>query len=329
MQISTFNVMLVLELILVLIALVAFLFLRLRKIKRTAINVDENAFSDFEIYLQYLNRELTDTKAHLDTLYENESDDIETIKMYEYRLKHLVAEHDAMKESKGEVMRFWELYHANIDFIYAEEAAEETTEVTENIEEPAEISAVESVPVSDVVPEEMLPIQDQFDEVKSKSTTALAQNNEVIELVQKIAVKTDSEELKHMLSILTDEKLKLEHELHLMQQEFEKLMKNASYLSQQASGDMVSGDDTEITTDFKDHYEQDDIKALMNKQNKRVIELNNVIGDLTLELEDKERLSNEVQRLEQQMKEMGHVIIIMEDENEFLRDQINALLQDA
>ena len=291
------------EIIMLLVAWIAFVHWRLSKKKKelivaNAIDIPE----PFEVYLQYINRELAETKAHLDDLSENHADDLESINMYQYRLKHLDAEQMAMTESKGDAVRFWELYRSNIDFVYSDETEEELPTSEDNTDEgAAETPEIES-------------IEEQLSNYKNSSQSIIEQSNNVIELVQKLADKGESEELTHMLGLLTSERDDLSRQLELMEKEYARLMNNAAVQSK--PNIQLADSDT------------GDMSKTLVKQNARVSELNDIVGDLSLELEDKKRLVQETQWVTRQLKETEHVVVILEDENTFLRDQIKQLLED-
>lgn len=302
MDISFFSYALLIEIIILLLVWIGFIHWRLSKKKKELVAVNSVDDADpFDVYLQYLNRELSDTKAHLDDLAENQSEDIEAINMYQYRLKHLEAENTAMLESKGEVAKFWEIYRSNIDFVYTDEAADDSEEQTEDVsEEP--LSEAESLT-----------------NFKENSVSIIDQSNNVIELIQKIAAKDDSEELTHMLGLLTSERDQLSSQLKQMEAEYDRLMHNAALQLQ-------SGSDNPVLSADRDE-DSAGMSTMLSKQNARISELSDIVGDLSLELEDKKRLVKETEWVTRQLKETEHVVIILEDENSFLRAQIKQLLE--
>ena len=290
------------ELIMLLIAWIGFIHWRLSKKKRELIVANAIDIPDpFEIYLQYINRELSETKSHIDDLAENQSDDLEVINMYQYRLKHLDAEQKAMSESKGDAALFWELYRSNIEFVYNDEEDQADDEdVLEDVAEESDgISETEG-------------LAEQLDHYKNSSQSIIEQSNNVIELVQKLADKNESEELTHMLGLLTSERDDLSRQLEQMEEEYARLMNNAAIQSKSAETGTETGE----------------MSKTLAKQNTRVSELNDIVGDLSLELEDKKRLVKETQWVTRQLKETEHVVVILEDENNFLREQIKQLLDD-
>jgi len=306
MDISFFSYAVLVEIIILLIAWIGFIHWRLSKKKKQLMVADAAEAPDpFEVYLQYLNRELSDTKAHLDDLAENQSEDIEAINMYQYRLKHLEAEHAAMVESKGEVIKFWELYRSNINFVYTDE---EPDEAEENIEAEPE-----------AVPEEPIVETGGIKEFKENSSSIIEQSNNVIELIQKIAAKDDSEELSHMLGLLTSERDQLSGQLKQMEEEYNRLMHNAALQS------TLSNEASVIHAELDD--DESGMSKVLSKQNTRISELSDIVGDLSLELEDKKRLVKETEWVTRQLKENEHVVVILEDENAFLRSQIKQLLE--
>jgi len=302
MDISFFSYAFLVETIILLLVWIGFIHWRLSKKKKELVAVDTvEAVDPFEIYLQYLNRELSDSKAHLDDLAENQSEDIEAINMYQYRLKHLEAENTAMVESKGEVTKFWEIYRSNIDFVYTDEVPNDSEEVEET------------------VPDEPLSEIESLSNFKDNSASIIEQSNNVIEFIHKIAAKDNSEELTHMLGLLTSERDQLSSQLKQMEDEYNRLMHNAAL-------QVKSGSENPALNADRDE-DNAGMSKVLSKQNTRISELSDIVGDLSLELEYKKRLVKETEWVTRQLKENEHVVVILEDENNFLRAQIKQLLE--
>lgn len=312
MDLNFLSYALMIETILLLIGWIVFLHWRISKHKKALNEVPEvEPVNEFDVYMQYLNRELSDTKAHLDDLAQNESDDVESINMYQYRLKHLDAEHKAMAAANGEIAKFWEIYRSNIEFIYTED------DVAEDV---APAVAAESLPeTSEPANQETdtRSMQEQLESYRENSAQIIEQSDNVIDLVKTMAAKTDSEELRHMLGLLEGENEELKSRLAQMQREYEVMMHNA--------GISLSKENTPVSLIERDE-ETVSMASVAIKQNQRISELNDIVGDLSIELAEKTRLMEESQWVTRQMKEMEHVIIILEDENAFLRGQIKQLL---
>jgi len=309
MNISFMSYALLIEIIILLLVWIGFIHWRLSKKNKELIAATEVEPEDpFEVYLQYLNREISETKSHLDKLSEDSPDDIESINMYQYRLKHLDAEQKAMVESKGEVIKFWEIYRSNIEFVYHEEEVEQVEE--EVTEETVESDVAEP-------PETMA---NEFESYQDKSAALLEQSNNIIELIQKYASQNGSEELQHMLNLLTAEKDQLETQLKQMEDEYDRLMNNAA-LQMHATTPV-----SQLDTTDKDDV---NMSRTLNKQNARISELSDIVGNLSIELEDKKRLVEETEWVSRQLKETEQVVVILEDENSFLRAQIKQLLEQA
>lgn len=307
MNISFMSYAFLIEIIVLLLVWIGFIHWRLSKKKKELIAATEVEAEDpFEVYMQYLNREISETKSHLDKLSEDSPEDIESINMYQYRLKHLDAEQKAMVESKGEVIKFWEIYRSNIEFVYHEE------EVVEEIEDEESKEDVESADIK--APETMA---NEFEGYQNQSASLLEQSNNVIELIQKFASQNDSEELKHMLNLLTAEKDQLEKQLKQMEEEYDRLMNNAA-LQMRATTPVSQIDTTDGDVNMS---------RTLNKQNARISELSDIVGNLSIELDDKKRLVEETEWVARQLKETEQVVVILEDENAFLRAQVKQLLE--
>jgi len=310
---------LLIELIFILLAWSGFLHWRLSKKKKELMAIQEiDVPEPFEVYLQFINRELSETHSHLDKLLEESSDD-EAITMYQYRLKHLDAEQKAMAEAKGDAVKFWELYRSNIDFVHQVEAENETEEESE-----------EKSPEPEEVPE-TVNMQEQLDAYGESSKKIIEQSNDVIELVKTFSDKNDSEELQHIVDLLSKERDQLSHQLDQMEQEYLAMMKNIEANAKQSSNGSDDQTDIEVSVSVPvSQIERDeeavDMSAVLTKQNSRISELNDVVGNLSLELEEKKALMAETEWVTRQLKETEHVVIILEDENNFLRGQISQLL---
>lgn len=292
------------EIIIVLVAWLAFVHWRLSKKKKELVAVSEVDIPEpFEVYMQFINRELSETLAHLDQLAED-SADTETITMYQYRLKHLDAEQKAMTEAKGDTVKFWELYRSNIDFVHEIEGKE--------LEEEPEVASGE--PSVDT-----RSMQEQLDIFNKNSESILGQSNDVIELIETFSDKNESEELKHILKLLSGERDELSSQLDNMRNEYNLMMKNIRSAS--------SGESEAVINSLSIMGEDEpNMSGVLSKQNTRISELNDVVGNLSLEIEDKKALIKETEWVTRQLKETEHVVIILEDENEFLREQIKQLV---
>lgn len=295
------------EIIIVLGAWLGFIHWRLSKKKKELVAAQEVDIPEpFEVYLQFINRELTETRSHIDKLSEDSSD-AETLMMYQYRLKHLDAEQKAMTESKGETIKFWELYRSNIDFVHEVEEQDE-----------AEVVVAEAAKTDH--PIDTRSMQEQLDAYNKNSQEIIAQSNDVIELVQTFSEKNDSEELQHILTLLSAERDELVTQLEKMKNEYVGMMDNVQ------TGHEGSPVQESPVSHISRDEEAVDMSGVLTKQNSRISELNNVVGNLSLELEEKKALVKETEWVTRQLKETEHVVIILEDENNFLRGQIKQLL---
>lgn len=301
------------EIIFILVIWIGIVHWRLSKKKKELVVVEEVEVPvPFEIYMQYLNRELSETMAHLDKLSEDSSD-IETLTMYQYRLKHLDAEQKAMTEAKGDTVKFWELYRSNIDFVHEGEGEVEREELDDEISEVDE--AVDEEPSV-----ETRSMQEQLDIFNKNSESLLEQSSDVVDLVKTLSDKNESEELQHILKLLTGERDELSSQLENMRNEYNLMMKSIKPESSDAAASVVS----QIPRADED---TPNMSGVLSKQNTRISELNDVVGNLSLELEEKKTLMKETEWVTRQLKETEHVVIILEDENNFLRNQIKQLLE--
>ncbi len=298
------------ELILILIAWVGFIHWKLSKKKKELVIANESDVSEpFEVYLQFINRELSETMSHIDKLSKDESD-TEILTMYQYRLKHLDAEQKAMAEAKGDTVKFWELYHSNIDFVHEVEG--------EELDE--DVSASEEV-VENELPEETRSMQEQLDAFTKNSESIVEQSKDVIELIEKLAEKNDSEELQHFLKLLSGERDELLTQLENMKNEYTAMMKDIG-----SDNEGLSEMESPVSHIARDE-DSVDMSSVLSKQNSRISELNDVVGNLSLELEEKKALMKETDWVTRQLKETEQVVIILEDENNFLRGQVKLLLE--
>lgn len=294
------------EIIVILVAWLAFVYWRLSKKKKELVVANEVDIPEpLEVYMQFINRELSETLSHLDQLAED-SADTETVTMYQYRLKHLDAEQKAMAEAKGDTVKFWELYRSNIDFVHEVEG--------EELEEESDVAEAASSESSAATRS----MQEQLEVFNKKSEIILGQSNDVIELIQTFADKNESEELQHILKLLSGEHDELSSQLDNMRNEYNLMMNNIRPESSTEEGPAVSHMS-------RDEQDAPNMSGVLSKQNTRISELNDVVGNLSLEIEDKKALIKETEWVTRQLKETEHVVIILEDENSFLRDQIKQL----
>lgn len=298
------------EIILVLIGWTAFLHWRLSKNKKELVVAQEVDIPEpFEVYMQFINRELSETLSHIDKLSEDSSD-TEALTMYQYRLKHLEAEQKAMNEAKGDTVKFWELYRSNIDFVHEVEAdeAEEVQEVPQEEAPKVEIT---------------VNVQEQLENYSKSSEAILSQSDDVIELIKTFAEKNESEELQHIIKLLGDERDELAEQLEKMKLEYQSMMTGipteSNVLTEKKASDSLGDLDENATG----------MSSVLSKQNTRISELNDVVGNLSLELEEKKTLMKETEWVTRQLKETEHVVIILEDENSFLRGQVKQLLENT
>ncbi|MDH5517242.1 MAG: hypothetical protein OEY36_05390 [Gammaproteobacteria bacterium] len=324
MDVNFFSIAVLSEIILLLVIWIVFLHWRISKNKKNSLPDDENGTPEeadvtdpFEIYLQFINRELTETLIHLDDLKENHQDDFETINMYEYRLKHLNAEQKAMAEAQGDTARFWELYRASIEFVYQQPAEPEAEpEANDLFEDIKNDLASKTNTVADTAD-----MEDQLEAYRANSTALMDQNNDVIGLIQKFAETNDSAELSHMLVLLRSERDLLAERLQAMEDKYLEMLHTPVLLEKAPRETLAS----EIERNL--HNERVDMSKILSQQNARVSELNDIVGNLSLELEEKKQLVKETDWVTGQLRETEQVVIILEDENSFLRSQIKELLE--
>ncbi len=144
------------------------------------------------------------------------------------------------------------------------------------------------------------------------------------EVDKAIPEQDQSAELKDVLSTLREENHSLEEQLNHIERELDDVLRAAGPVADQApaSGGAHSGK-------AHAHLEEDveNIRAVISQYKDHINELNGLVLNLKLDVKDKEQLKSYAEELKSQYEALQSAMQHLEEENDFLQEQISALLK--
>lgn len=165
--------------------------------------------------------------------------------------------------------------------------------------------------------------RDKYFQLKERYELLILAEEELENKIRSELSEEDQAKLKVNLDKLSEERNHLRQELLEIEKALEGLLdaEQLSHVKQSTlSKDEVDGSvekiDVSITT----------IKNVVEIQKSLISDLNDKLASLSLEAKERAELEDTFDKLDAQYAEMGDAIDILQEENEFLQDQIQALL---
>lgn len=266
-------------------------------------------------YLAILQDAILQADARLASINSQEGPSSEQQKLVEMRLAFLRAERKAFDQAGADEDRLWTLLEEGLTPLLPDEQQEDETES----------KLVESLRLQLRSYEQRLANLEQFRtlffDLKSQLADSSARSEKLqTEVRRAVPVEEQSPELKEVLEELEHENQQLNEQLEHVEAAFSDILHEAAepvaVASESIAGKM-SGIDKGV----------EQIRHIVSTQERRIAELLAMLTEKEVALEDREQLQQMLEGLREANQEMTSVISVLEEENQFLQEQISALLK--
>jgi hypothetical protein len=169
-----------------------------------------------------------------------------------------------------------------------------------------------------------------FFELKAQLSDSRQLNQDIHDAITHIIpAEIRSPEMKAMLDRLSQQNTVLERQLQHVERELQSIMNG----DQDAREEAVGTDDTgapistisDVTSSI--HIEISQIKSIVSTQKKKIRDLKDYVDELRLAVTEKDHVRRELEKLSAKNDEMESILRVLEDENDFLQEQISSLLR--
>ena len=298
-----------------------------RRLKRRTASPDAMSAAEagelpIDHYVELLQEQILDADAKLAQLADHADSEPEMTGVVAARLAFLRAERQASDNSATDRDEFWAEIRTALTPFLPDTSAEKSMKDQARL-----ITALQTrIQAYETRVANLEQFRTNFFELKEKYAGAIDLGQQLHSEVGKALGEDDQPpELRDAMQKLQEENTRLEGQLSLVEQEFDNIMRNL-----QAATDRSGLPDAEsgITTSMDNIGEGvEKIRGVIATQEDRIQELTGIISELKLELTDKERLEGAVNELKQKHTELTGVIAIIQEENDFLQEQISTLLK--
>jgi len=273
-----------------------------------------------ESYTDLVNKEILNCETKLARLADRQADESGLASTIQTRLAFLRAERDAAIDQDSGDEAFWTRMS---ELLAACLPAPVDTESVENSEDEPD-SEVEALRARIQAYETRVSNLEQFKqlffELKMKQINSKSLEEKIrTEVGKAIPEQEQAPELKDMLSSLREENHTLEEQLGHIEHELDDILR--------AAGPAGSGEApaSNASTGVVDDVEN--IRQVISQYKMHVHELNGLIMNLKLDVKDKESLEKYAEQQKSQYEELQAAMHHLEEENDFLQEQISALLK--
>lgn len=308
-------------------AVILILFYRKRlKSLREQVATQQNTVAN-DPSLDFLLEQIEKTKHKLAGLQQNKSDNQDSLQAVQRRFEILLAEKSALELHGNNTDRYWDQLISKFNSLITPSGStmeEDTGLLTQKLDLlKSEIQTYEErLQGLERFKTSFFKLKDEFDQIVEMNKQLSS------ELESRVPVEERSDELQEMLNRSRVENQNLESQLSFVKQEFEVLMQNYDQLRKDSQDGQAPSQIEEVKTDnaLEDSGDGFDTQQLIESQSRKIIELKSLIAALETKVDGMDRLQQLVNELSDNDKQMNQCLAIMEDENAFLRDQIQALL---
>lgn len=168
-----------------------------------------------------------------------------------------------------------------------------------------------------------------FFDLKMQQINNKSLNDKIrVEVDKAIPEQEQAPELKATLASLRDENRTLENQLTHIEKELDDVLLAAGPAGKQqhtAPGEVAYSSESTARSGIDCDVES--IRRVISEYKKHVNELNGLVMNLKLDVKDKELLESSCKQLNAQCEDMQGAMSHLEEENEFLQEQISALLK--
>lgn len=280
---------------------------------------------DVESYSDLVNKEILNTEAKLAHLADQPDTPAGLAETVQARLTFLIAEREAAGDSSSEEEKFWSRM---MELLPGRVPAPDDPEVDASAAED-QSSLVEALQTRIQAYETRVANLEQFKqlffEIKLKQVNSKGLEDRIRTEVEKVIPEQDqTPELRVVLSTLREENHTLEEQLNHIEQELDDVLRAAGPVgipqtetSQVAVSSMSGGLEDDV----------ENIRRVISQYKNHINDLNGLVMNLKLDVKDKEQLETYTEELKSQSADLQAAMHHLEEENDFLQEQISALLK--
>ncbi len=278
-----------------------------RRLKRriAALNAAGEPELPLDQYIQVLQQQILDTDAKLAETAQGGGDDSRFQASLALRLSLLRAELHAAEHGGADRDRFWR------------SVAEQMTPL---LPPAAQAPAADPPPDGETVRAEAEQLRKNFGDFKQLCEQTANLGEQLEAQVNSALPAAEQPQVGELMAALKEENARLVEKLSLVEREFDAIMLNletaAAHKPSPAARDQGEAAEQDIA----------EIDDLLHARQQQIEELNRVIDELKLELADKQRLSEMTAALNEKNTDLMNAIGQLQEENNFLQEQISALL---
>ena len=324
MEVATFALFVALEVVLL---FGGALFLLYRKYSLLCKQLDEpqlqvrapDNFDSIESgYFSYLEKELLATHARLEQLQgEADADEIH-MQTLQNRLTLLEAEKQVVESSNDYPDRHWEFvlerFKPPIEEPEPDDAGMVQDAEPEEPESQTDTSS-QNLQEADGVPGNSVQVEALQDNLQQQGVT-LDTMRQVLQQVKQDPKAGLIDQLETQLKELERRYREADTCIEIMGQENDRLQEKIDRRDYRIG--QVEAEKTESVTDLEEQ---------LDKQKRNITDLHNMVGDLQLETEKAAQLQDKLDHFELASRDMNMCVQVLEEENQFLQEQIQALLK--
>ena len=324
MEVATFALFVALEVVLL---FGGALFLLYRKYSLLCKQLDEpqlqvrapDNFDSIESgYFSYLEKELLATHARLEQLQgEADADEIH-MQTLQNRLTLLEAEKQVVESSNDYPDRHWEFvlerFKPPIEEPEPDDAGMVQDAEPEEPESQTDTSS-QNLQEADGVPGNSVQVEALQDDLQQQGVT-LDTMRQVLQQVKQDPKAGLIDQLETQLKELERRYREADTCIEIMGQENDRLQEKIDRRDYRIG--QVEAEKTESVTDLEEQ---------LDKQKRNITDLHNMVGDLQLETEKAAQLQDKLDHFELASRDMNMCVQVLEEENQFLQEQIQALLK--
>ncbi len=280
--------------------------------------------SPLDDYVDLLQSEILKAEARLAHLAQDKAADPDEKRLIETRLAFLRAERRAIDTSGNDEESFWTKIADGLAPLLPQSGndADSTAEAPRSTVLESLQTQIDAYKARIANLEQF---KDRFFELKAKLADSHALNEQVHTEVEKIIPAAEQPpELAGAMARLRQENSDLTAELARVEEEFAALMRNAQ--AAETRQNATNADLNQASGQLERSLDR--VKQILVTKEEQISALQGLVNELQLELKEKERLQAAIDDLAAQNKELDNVVTILQDENNFLQQQISALLKE-
>lgn len=289
-------------------------------------NIHESSQAlDIDSYSDLVNKEILNTEAKLVQLADQPGAEAGPMQAIQARLTFLRAEREAAGGLASDDEAFWARMTELLSGCIPAAGDAETTGAGER-DQSAQVEALETrIQAYETRVSNLEQFKQLFFELKMKQVNSKGLEEKIRTEVDKVIPEQEqTPELKDMLSTLRAENHTLEEQLNHIERELDDVLRAAGPAGNQQA-ESGAGSVNNGPAGIEDDVEN--IRRVISQYKKHVNELNGLVMNLKLDVKDKERLEGYAEQLKSQYEDLQAAMHHLGEENDFLQEQISALLK--